>query len=89
MLHHISSLFDSGLALQLHNCAKEIVSANATHVNNCELSCCILLVVFDVLDVIKSAACVSSVMAKSVSLHPTYAFLSFRAGLAWFHILTH
>ncbi len=59
MLHHISSLFDSGLALQLHNCAKEIVSANAIRVNNCEPSCYILLVVFDVLDVIKSAFSVS------------------------------
>lgn len=38
-----------------HNCAKEIASASAIHVNNCELSCYILLVVFDVLDVIKSA----------------------------------
>lgn len=54
LLHRISSLFDSGLALQLHNCAKEIASANAIRVNNCELSCYILLVVFDVLDVIKS-----------------------------------
>ncbi len=53
MLHHISSLFDSSLALQLHNCAKEIASANAICVNNCELSCYILLVAFDALDVIK------------------------------------
>lgn len=73
MLHHISSLFDSGLALQLHNCAKEIVSANAIRVNNCELSCCILLVVFDVVDVIKSAFSVSSAVVKSVSLHPANA----------------
>lgn len=55
MLHHISSLFDSGLALQLHNCVEEIASANAIRVNNCELSCSIPPVVFDVLDVIKSA----------------------------------
>lgn len=70
---HISSLFDSGLALQLHNRAKEIASANAIHVNNCELSCHILLLVFDVLDVIKSVPSVSSVMAKLLSLLPTYA----------------
>lgn len=74
MLHHISSLFDSGLALQLHNCAKAIASANAIPVNNCELSCYILLVVFDVLEVIKSAFSVSSAMAKSVSLHPANGF---------------
>lgn len=70
MLHHISSLFDSGLALQLHNCVEEIASANAIRVNNCELSCSIPPVVFDVLDVIKSAFSVSSAIVKSVLLHP-------------------
>lgn len=55
MLHHISSLFDLGLALQLRNCVEEIASANAIRVNNCELSCSMLPVVFDVLDVIECA----------------------------------
>lgn len=73
MLHHISSFFDSGLTLQQHNCAKEMVSANAILVNNCELSCYIVMVVFDVLDVIKSAFSVSSAMVKSVSLNPANA----------------
>lgn len=69
-LHHISSLFDSGPALQLHNCVKEMASANAIHVNNCELSCSMLPGVLDVLDGIKSAFPVSSAMVKSVLLYP-------------------
>lgn len=44
---------------------RRLYRKNTIRVNNCELSCHILLVVFDVLDVIKS---VSS--ASSVSLHP-------------------
>lgn len=70
MLHHISSLFDSGLALQRCNCVEEIASANAIRVNNCELSCSMLPVVFDVLDVIKSAFPVCSATVKSLLLHP-------------------
>lgn len=70
ILHHISSLFDSGPALQFHNCVKKMASANAIHVNNCELSCSMLPVVLDVLDGIKSAFPVSSAMVKSVLLHP-------------------
>lgn len=70
VLHHISSLFDSDPALQLHYCVKEMASANAIHVNNCELSCSILPVVLDVLDGIKSAFPVSSAMLKSVLLYP-------------------
>lgn len=65
MLHHISSLFDLGLALQLRNCVGEIASANAIRVNNCELSCSVLPVVFDVLDVIRSAFPVCSVALTS------------------------
>lgn len=83
MLHHISSLFDSGLALQLHNCAKTIVSANAIRVNNCELSCYIL-VVFDVHDVIKSAFSVSTV--KTASFHPINAL---RVLLGWLGVDSH
>lgn len=84
MLHHISSLFDSGLAPQLHNCAKEIASSNAIRVNNCELSCCIPPVVFDVQDVIKSAFSVSSAMVKSaLTLHPANGVLCLIRGAAW------
>lgn len=65
MQHHISSLFDTGLVLQLHNCGEEIVSANSICVNNCKLSCRMLPVVFDVLDVIKSVFAVNSARVKA------------------------
>lgn len=89
MLHHIPSLFDSSRAPQLHSCAEEMVSANAIRVNNRELSRCILLVAFDVLDVIKSAFCVSSASVKSVSHSiPQMPSVSYWADLARIHIFT-
>lgn len=54
--------------------APKLCQGDSIRVNNCELPCYILLVVFDVQDVIKSAFSVSSAVVKSVSLH--HAILS-------------
>lgn len=71
--HHISSLFDSGLAPPLRDCAREMVSANAARVNNCELSCSMLPPVFDVIRSCFVFFCffsvASSAAVKSASLH--------------------